>query len=353
MNDEIYIVATWFLENIVPVSIVIGLILAFFVWRRISRERKSFAASKGDAVAMSMERDRVSVRLFGVLGVILWPAVFAALFFLGAGIIIAFAAASIGSVVCLWRAITARSRYRAGFKENLVKAELSKIFGNVQYEPGGALDEESMRELGFFANWDLMNGNDLLAAEYKGIRFSQCDLVMREKYTVKVRIQVNLGGSFDDEDEDGRARVKTRYRDVFRGRAMRFESPREYGGTTRVVHKNFAGKVTGGGERVETEFVEFNENFRVFASSGVDALETLKPQVIEAIFWLTRAVSAPVALHFSGRRTHAFLSTKRDAFDVSPGHTLLEERELLKRDIQLVTDFLDTMYFGADLRSGA
>ena len=353
MNDAIFFVVMLLLEFVVPVLIVIGLIWGFFVWRRIRRERKSFAASKGDETAMSMERDRVRVRLLGVLSAILWPVVFAAALFLGAGIHIAFAAASIGYIVCLWRAIAAKSRYHASFKENLVKAELSKYFGNVQYEPGGALEEESMRELGFFANWDRMNGNDMLAAEYKGIRFSQCDLAMQEKYTVKVQIQVNLGGSFDDEDEDGRARVKTRYRDVFRGRAMRFESPREYGGTTRVVHKDFAGKVMGGGERVETEFVEFNENFRVFASSGVEALETLKPQVIEAIFWLTRAVSAPVALHFSGRRMHAFLSTKRDAFDVSPGHTLLEERELLQRDIKLVTDFLDTMYFGAELRSGA
>jgi hypothetical protein len=354
MNDAVFFIALLLLEFVAPVLIVIGLIWGFFVWRRSRRERKSFAASKDDETAMSMERDRVKARRFRILSVILWLAVFAAALFLGAGLQAALGVASVCAAVCFWRALVAKARYNASFKENFVNAELSKIFDNFQYEPRGALDAESIRELGFFANCDLMEGNDLIAAEYKGIRFSQCDLVMQEKYTVKA--QVRLGSEDDDDDDykDGRGtRAETRYRDVFRGRAMRFESSRGYKGTTKVVHRDFAGKVTGGGEPVETEFGEFNENFRVFASSGVDALETLKPQVIEAIFWLARAVSAPVALHFSGRRMYAFLSMKRDAFDVSAGHTLLEERELLKRDVKLVTDFLDTMYFGADLRSGA
>jgi hypothetical protein len=82
----------------------------------------------------------------------------------------------------------------------------------------------------------------------------------------------------------------------------------------------------------------------------MDALETLKPQVIEAIFWLSRTVSVPVALYFSGRETYAFLRMSRDAFDVSWRHTLPEERELLQRDIKLVTDFPDTMYFKPDDR---
>jgi hypothetical protein len=40
-----------------------------------------------------------------------------------------------------------------------------------------------------------------------------------------------------------------------------------------------------------------------------------------------------------------FTAPGREAFDASGNKTLLEERALLKRDVALVTGFLDTMYF--------
>ena len=341
MGDLVFFLALLFVEVALTVLIVIGLVWGFFVWRRIRREKKSFAASKGDDAALSMERDRVKARWLRILGVLLWPAVYAAALSFGADSRAAFIAASVSAGACFWRAAILKGRYSASFKENVVKSELSKVFDNLRYEPKGAFDAASIRRLGFFSHADAIEGNDLITAEYKGIRFSQCDLGVEEEYTVT------------EEDSDGSTHTETRYRGVFRGRAMRFDAAEEFKGTTRVIQRDFEGAKAGAWEKVETELAEFNENFQVFASSGVEALETLKPQVIEGIFWLARAVSAPVALFFRGREMYAFLNLKRDSFDVSGKHTLLEEREFLRQDIKLVTDFLDTMYFKTDGRSGA
>ena len=67
--------------------------------------------------------------------------------------------------------------------------------------------------------------------------------------------------------------------------------------------------------------------------------------MIEGIFFLDKALGVPAAFYFIENTMVAFLATGREAFDASGSKTLLEERELLKRDVALVTGFLDTMYF--------
>jgi hypothetical protein len=74
-------------------------------------------------------------------------------------------------------------------------------------------------------------------------------------------------------------------------------------------------------------------------------MAALTPQMIEGIFFLDKALDVPMAFYFMENTMTAFLATGREAFDISGNKTLLEERALLKRDVALVTGFLDTMYF--------
>jgi hypothetical protein len=96
---------------------------------------------------------------------------------------------------------------------------------------------------------------------------------------------------------------------------------------------------------VETELAAFNDHFQVFALDPLDAMAVLTPQMIEGIFSLNNVFREPMALYFNENTMSAFISMKRQAFDASGDKTLTEERELLQKDIRLVTDFLDTMYF--------
>ena len=327
-----------FLEFVAPVLIVIGLIWGFFVWRRISRERKSLAASRGDEMAMSLERERVKARRLRILGVILAPVAFGAALYLGAGGQLSVTVAFVCAGACFVWAAVVTGRYNANFKENIVKAELSKVFDNLRYEPNGTLSAASIRGLGFFTHDDVIKGNDLIEAEYKGIRFSQCDLNVQEMYTVEV---------YDKDDDE--TRTETRYNEVFRGRAMLFGFAEKCGGPVQVIKRNFdEAKATSSRadwQLVETELSEFNEHFEVFARDPLDAMTVLTPQMIEGIFHLHKTLDVPMAFYFAENTMTAFIAMNRDAFDVSVKRTLLEERKALRNDIELVTKFMDTMYF--------
>jgi hypothetical protein len=335
--EVIFVVLLIILRFVAPVLIVIGLVWALFAARRVYREIKSLRASRADEAAMSMEKNRIKARILKIIAVILLPAVGVTMIAIG----LPERLASIMAIVCSgaflgWSSVT-KARYATDFKENFVQAELSKVFGNLQYTPDGRFDAESIAGLGFFAAADTVGGNDLIVADYKGLRFSQCDLGVMEKYYVTV------------EDSDGNTRQETRYRDVFRGRAMRFDFADKFRGKVQVISRDFGGaKVKssrGGWQAVETELADFNDHFEVFAADPLDAMAALTPQMIEGIFFLDKALGVPMAFYFIENRMTAFLATGREAFDISGNKTLLEERALLKRDVALVTGFLDTMYF--------
>ena len=77
----------------------------------------------------------------------------------------------------------------------------------------------------------------------------------------------------------------------------------------------------------------------------LDAMAVLTPQMIEGIFYLKKALNVPTALYFTGNAMFVFMALARETFDVSDKNTLLEDSRLLKRDIALMTGFMDVMYF--------
>ena len=346
--DIAFFFLMFFLQFVFPVVgvivLLLGLIWLFFVLRRAYREKRSFALSKDDEAAMSMEKQRIKAWLFRLLGIVLWPVSFALAFSVNESLEAAFIVASLCSAACFFYAKVVKKRYNSSFKENIVKAELSKVFDDLHYEPHGNLGFDSTRLLDFFKEIDRIDGNDSIVANYKGLNFSQCDFGVLRKYIVK------------SQDSDGEISYKERWEDVFRGRAMRFDFAHPFRGSVQVVSRDFEGaKVKswrGEWQSVETELAEFKNKFDVFAVNPLDAMAVLTPQMIEGIFYLGKALDVPMAFYFIENTLFAFLTTGREAFDVSGKKTLLEEREYLKRDIALVTGFLETMYFKSQKRTG-
>ena len=332
-----------------PVVLVIAIVWGFFTLRRMTREIRSIRASRGDATAMELEMFRLKARLFGIAAVLAGITVF------GAGVYLTqneyenkygiYGSAAVG-VVCFLvlfvKSADFKRRYNDGFKENFVAAELSKVFGNLQYKPGERFSNDEITGLGLFEHIDRIGGSDLIHADYKGVSFRQSDLTVQEVWTET------------ETDDDGHTRTVERSRDVFKGRVMKFDFAAAFRGEVRVISRDFSGaRAPGSGwQSVETELAEFGEHFNVLSPDPVAAMTVLTPQMIEGIYYLERTVNMPVAFHFTDNSMFAFLATGRDAFEAS-GKTLLEARTQLTRDISLVTGFMETMYFGRQESAGA
>lgn len=331
---EFVLVLTMLLFEFFGPVIVAGLVVwGLVVLFRGVRLKKSLNAAKEDAEAQRLEGLRIKsgvVRFFSLAGG------FAGLVF-GAMATGQLEGGFFGAILgygplSLW-ARSMKREYEATFKEVVVAPELAKTFDNLVYEPHGVFDAETLRDLGFFTRFSGVAGSDRITAEYKGIRFVQSDISLLEQ---------GRGGA----DRETAQQVS-----LFNGRVMRFAFAESFSGPVQVVRRDFAqAQVTGergAWQPVETELAELGEDYRIFALNPLDAMRVLTPQMIEGIFYLDKAVRVPLAFYFTGNFMYAFLALTRDAFDVSRKKTLLEEREFLQKDITLVTDFLETMYFRA------
>jgi hypothetical protein len=329
------------------VPVLIGALIWFFlVGRRLYKEKKSLDAFQGNELAKSMTKDRIKAQFLSALGIVLWPVIFLGLTFLlaeplgTAGGYIALAVASVVTFIFQAKASGLKKRYNTNFKENMVKAELAKAFDNLSFEPEGKFEADSIFKLKFFRDTEdelTFSGNDLITADYQGLPFAQCDMQMKEWYTVTVR------------DKDGDTRTEQRSRSVFKGRGMRFDFAEAFRGRVQVVSKDFTGasvkETHNDWQTVETELAEFGEHFEVYALDQLDAMAVLTPQMIEGIFYLRKALNVPISLYFTDKSMFVFMALDRDAFDVSSTKTLLEETKYLERDIALMRGFMDVMYF--------
>lgn len=237
-----------------------------------------------------------------------------------------------------------RGKANALFKERVVARELAKTFGNLEYKPGEWFSDAWVRRLNLFAAYDRSGGDDYIAGEYRGVHFQQCDMFLEreeEEETVNAR---------------GEVTTRTKRVDVFRGRAMRFTLARPFAGEVQVVGRRFAGaaiKGAPGWKRVPTELIDFDETFAVYARDPLHALTVLTPQMILAIFDAAGIVGSSMLVYCNGVSLYMFFSMSRNSFDLGISGSPEKEEERLRRDIELITRFLDTMYFREKTLPGA
>ncbi|NLL37151.1 MAG: DUF3137 domain-containing protein [Fretibacterium sp.] len=335
MSEVIWVLFLFFLEFAMPVVLIVGLFFGMRALHKRQRERESLNASRGDEVAMELERKRRKAKWIGYLVAPLWLLTFVALLWMGLPLQVAFGVASLPPILPLYWSRKLLREYNEGFKEHFAVAEFSKVFNNLDYRPQERLSIQEVQS--FFTHTDEVKGNDLICAEYEGVRFEQSDLDIAHVWTETVT------------DDDGDEHEVTRSRTVFAGRAMRFDFTSGISGQVQVRSYDFDGAAAkpsaGGWQEVETELEDFRRHFRVLALDPLDAMAVLTPQMIEGIYGLQSAIEAPLAIIFKGNAMYVFMEMQHDAFEANKKRTLLESRELLKRDVRLVTDFLDTMYF--------
>jgi hypothetical protein len=322
------------LNYIWPVVVVIFLIIGLKTIVTLKREIQSLRSSKGNTAALELEILRYKGKFFSILSYI---------FGLG-GLILAISqelspqiAILAGVILYLpFKILSAvnRGKYNQQFKEKYVAVELSKVFNNLDYRHNEGFSASEIILLNFFAHTDLIVGSDLIEAKYKGLSFKQSDINIKHVWTET------------ETDDEGNSTEVTHEKGIFLGRIMKFDLPYPCQKEVWVLSEDFDGakRAPSGWQKIETEMAEFGELFNVYSEDQLQALSVLKPQMIEGIYWTEQAVDMPVAFIFKDHTMYTFLTLGYDAFE-SSGKTLLKAKEQLQKDITLMTDFLDTMYF--------
>jgi hypothetical protein len=305
------------------------------------KQVKSLAESKatGDAAMLALDRLRIKVQLVNALFVI-----FAVLSFIGAFrvsyfLIESFDMESIGYlpyvaavilIVLFWiMKLPMNARYKDAFREQVVVKGLSSVLQSMDFRPGEKLDEAIIKASALFPKYDIYSGNDYLAAEYKGIHFTQSDVCLAEEYEE----------TYTDRDGEIRTRVKTTT--IFRGCFMVFDYDAISNEPVFVLPRGNKAQRDG----ILTELEPFNQEFSVTSKDATSAFRILTPPVLEGILQSKQRIGCPLALSFKDDKIYAALSNG-DSFEVSAvgDTTLSEQRERVARDIETVLSMVETLY---------
>jgi hypothetical protein len=322
------------LKFLMPVIIVIGVIGGIYSIYRIKNEILSLKAAKGDTYAMELEMMRCKAKLLSFLSYLLGLGGLSGALALGASPYPAiFAGAILFFPLFIW-SVNKKISYNHKFKSIFVTAELANIFEKIRYEQFNHISSEEIRALGLLEYVDSISGSDLIEADYNGLHFLQSDLEVLEVWTET------------EVDRNGHSHEVRRTREIFKGRILKFQFPENFKTEVRVMSKDFNGAADPGSswENIETELAEFNDRFKVISPDPEAALTVLTPQMIEGIYWVERTIDKPVCFCFKDDSLYTFFDTGDNAFEANR-KTLLESRTKLKKDIKLITDFLETMYF--------
>lgn len=234
--------------------------------------------------------------------------------------------------------------YKKCFKDNIVKASLSEVFSELSYEPNQGISAEEVEFSELVELKNVFESNDLIDAKYGKVKFKQADIVITDKSKV-------VGESSIAHE------IETT---CFTGRFLVFDFLKPTVAPVKVMGKNFnpEGNSQGAINTLKNKFIHnknehqvsmesemFNNNFNVFCDDAQTAFYILTPQIIEAITMLSNQYQGKIALCFRGEKMLVAISSKKDSLEpkLLSNRTIWKEKELVLKDIKVITDFIDLM----------
>ena len=223
-------------------------------------------------------------------------------------------------------------KFYAAYKKYFVESALLKVFPGCSYEFQNGISRERIAETGMMNTGDIFRSEDLVKGEYKGLKFEQSDMIIQE----------------ESRDSDGNTTTTT----IFSGRYAIFDIKRTFDFRLGVVGKGFQAaqfrRLNKGVKfrKIQTESVEFQKRFRVYAEDGFEAFYLLDPAFIARVDKLGEAYKNRVALFFVNGELHIAVNDNKNSFEPSSYRKPLDEKsevEKIEKDIKLITDIVDSL----------
>lgn len=214
--------------------------------------------------------------------------------------------------------------YQHYFKKNVCEMVVRSVYENAHYEAKPTINPADLRKLELF-QVENINAEDLIRASYKGVNFSAVDIT-------SYRVQSN--------GNHGSNTVV-----LFDGILLRYDFNKPFEGMIRIIEKEglVAFSSSRGLKKIEVESIEFNDNYKLYASSDQIAFYVLTPQVIMGLVDLRKKVKGAITIRITSNSIH---------FAIGGAKNHLEPRALKKftrEDLAKMSKGLEPMKLFVDL----
>lgn len=222
--------------------------------------------------------------------------------------------------------------YKRAYKEQLVKGILSEKIDDLRFYPHSGIDKETVKSTDMMSLGNIYQVNDLIEGSYNGVRFSQSDILIQQRTS------------------NEKNTTTTTY---LKGRWLIFDFNKKFYCDLQVRDRHFAYAKKSGGwfsdrdktEKLETESVEFNRTFKVYAENDSEAFYILTPHFMEALMKAKVQADGEVLFCFVDSKLHVAVNNKADSFEPPVWSPIDREtvRRSVTKDMSLITDLVDTL----------
>ena len=235
-------------------------------------------------------------------------------------------------IVFLFKNRKVFAEYSALYKSVFVERALKEAFPGCSYRSEAGIERAELAETGMVNVGDVCRSEDLVAGEYRGMKFRQADVLIQER----------------DTDSDGH----TTYDTLFRGRWVVFDIKKDFKFKLAVVGKSFQVVSLRNNDKlhkfrkVKLESGEFHRRFNVYAQDGFEAFYLQDPAFLVRAEKLGEAYQNRVALFFVDGELHIAVNNFQNSFEAASIRKEIDEKaeiEKVKKDIKLITDIVDSL----------
>lgn len=202
-----------------------------------------------------------------------------------------------------------KAQLSSKFKNEFIVNYVKSVYPDCIYEPKLGINKDRILEAGFFQSPDRWSLEDYLKASYEGVTFEMSDFHFQERHVTT--------------DSKGNRRVT--YVTYAKGRFMIFDFERDFNKVVKVAENIAYGFNTRGLEKIETESIDFNDKFKVFATDGLTAFYVLTPQLQLKMLELESKFKGSIYYGFMHGKLYVAVTDGVSIFDINASKKISED----------------------------
>lgn len=216
-------------------------------------------------------------------------------------IIISFVAGIIVIAIFFGKAGAKIAKVKAELKLQLVTTLLEEEFEHVNFDPKGRIPVSRMMETKTVKRPDRYAGEDYMRGEYKGIQFEVSDVDLKERRVHR----------------DSKGHTHVTYETYFKGRWYIYTFPRNFHKELKILESGAPLFANKGLERVETESIQFNKKFRIYATDLEFGFYHITPSMIEKFLEFEGMHRGSMLYCIRNNELHIGVNDRRDYMEIS------------------------------------
>ncbi|MBE0700932.1 MAG: DUF3137 domain-containing protein [Acholeplasmataceae bacterium] len=193
------------------------------------------------------------------------------------------------------------STFRTMIKSELIMTLLKEQFDDVHYDQHQYITQQRIHQTAMVKNPDRYKGEDFISGVYKKVKFEVSDVEMKERV----------------ETRDSKGNTTVSYQTYFKGRWYIFKFARTFKDILKIAEGRGYQMNTRGLVKIDTESIEFNKKFAIFASTQEYGFYHITSTMIEKLLELEKLHKGSILYCFMNNELHIGVNDRKDYMELS------------------------------------